>query len=168
MIERYLIVGLGNYKYPTTRHNAGMMAVNHFMNAANLPWEKFEKSGGFIQKILFNKKFVDSFLKQNDLPKSNKYRQSISSFLREEKKLDFKNKEKLSNIEIATDPMEMKNDIQVKNEVLENDNSGLPSSKHKPFNEKFLIFLKPTQFMNFSGVSTLKSGLSKIKKKLKK
>ncbi|KAJ8662038.1 peptidyl-tRNA hydrolase [Lichtheimia ornata] len=38
MATRILFVGLGNYNLPNTRHNAGMMILDHLANALELRW----------------------------------------------------------------------------------------------------------------------------------
>ncbi|KAI7887022.1 peptidyl-tRNA hydrolase [Lichtheimia hyalospora FSU 10163] len=42
MTTRVLFVGLGNYNLPNTRHNAGMMILDHLANALELRWTPYK------------------------------------------------------------------------------------------------------------------------------
>ena len=68
-MNRILVIGLGNYTLPSTRHNAGMMALNHtvkHMESLSLPitnWSLNKAAGGYVSECI---------LRPNDINNINK------------------------------------------------------------------------------------------------
>lgn len=55
-----LIVGLGNYprEYHETRHNAGFMVIDYFLNQHNLSLKENKFNGWFIKTIIHNQHVI--------------------------------------------------------------------------------------------------------------
>ncbi|CAG8533342.1 3286_t:CDS:2 [Acaulospora morrowiae] len=49
-LQRILLVGLGNYTYPQTRHSIGMMVLDHLAMQLNLTWNKNKDWPAYVSR----------------------------------------------------------------------------------------------------------------------
>ncbi|KAJ1658049.1 hypothetical protein IWQ61_002636 [Dispira simplex] len=51
MVKKALVVGLGNYSYAGTRHNVGMMVLDHVAERLNLTWARRSNVQGWVTSL---------------------------------------------------------------------------------------------------------------------